>query len=115
MVRAESSRSAVFPCHGHGSGTEARLANTPRDSPSASALFGERLAETDDRNRSHRVGDDAFGVNSSEKKSLTFKFDVENVTNSGDTVELYLELSDPFNNTAGDDSLFVRRERHLHL
>lgn len=51
------------------------------------------------------TGETIYAANSSEKKSMTYGYVVENVTNSGESVKLYLEFDDTFNNSAGDNRL----------
>jgi subtilisin len=47
------------------------------------------------------TGETIYAANSTETKSITYGYVVENVTNNGDSVKLYLEYDDPINNTGG--------------
>ena len=72
------------------------------------ALAGSAVAAENlhDGSTTHpSTGETIYAANSTEKKSITYGYVVENVTNSGETVELYLQFEDPFNNTKGDDRL----------
>jgi len=52
------------------------------------------------------TGETVYAANSSEKKSMTYGYVVENVTNTGESVKLYLTFDDKFNNSAGRLSSF---------
>jgi len=51
------------------------------------------------------TGEYIYAANASEEKQITYGYVVENVTNTGESVELYLQFEDPFNNTAGPQRL----------
>jgi len=52
------------------------------------------------------TGESIYAANSTEKKSITYGYSVDNVTNSGDEVILYLEFPNQVNNSAGKLSSF---------
>lgn len=52
------------------------------------------------------TGEPIHAVNSSEKKQITYGYVVDNVTDSGDTVELFLTFPNHINNSAGKLSSF---------
>jgi len=52
------------------------------------------------------TGERIYAANSTEKKSITYGYSVDNVTNTGESVKLYLEFPDEVNNSAGKLSSF---------
>ena len=68
-----------------------------------SAVAAENLRDGSTTHPS--TGEYIYAANATEKKSITYGYVVENVTNTGESVELYLQFEDPFNNTAGPQRL----------
>jgi subtilisin len=74
----------------------------------AIALTGSAVAAENlhDGSTTHpSTGEYIYAANASEEKQITYGYVVENVTNTGESVELYLQFEDPFNNTAGPQRL----------
>ena len=72
------------------------------------ALTGSAVAAENlhDGSTTHpSTGEYIYAANASEEKSITYGYVVENVTNTGESIELYLQFEDPFNNTAGPQRL----------